>query len=386
MNKKLMVVAVAGALAAPATVLAQASNVQIYGRVNVGIDNYSNTGATAGSAFDQKSRYRVYDGYSRIGVRGEENLGNGMSALFQIENGVFMDTGGNTTQYGGASSAAGTLASRLGILGLKGPWGKLTLGKQNVWWLNGDLQYDTALVPNGLLGVASTFGRGMDTGLPIRYNNTVQYLTPTWGGFNATLSYSPGNQETTAAGANPNGRLWNITVDGSIGNILLGGDILSNRSNSPAAGATGETTGQKLRIGWNYNPTAQVSLTWLKVKQSNNAAVAGIDPTVSNVSQQAWGFDWEHRFGNTIPFLNIGKHSNITGCSAANACSNTNATQIMIGVRHHLSKRTAVYTTYGRTTNASAYDVNFWGGGYHSGVAGVGADPRQVVVGMFHSF
>ena len=40
MNKKLMAVAVAGALAAPAAVFAQASNVQIYGKLNLGFDNY----------------------------------------------------------------------------------------------------------------------------------------------------------------------------------------------------------------------------------------------------------------------------------------------------------------------------------------------------------
>ena len=45
MNKKLMALAVAGALTAPAAALAQ---VQIYGRANVGLNTYSATGATAG--------------------------------------------------------------------------------------------------------------------------------------------------------------------------------------------------------------------------------------------------------------------------------------------------------------------------------------------------
>src|SRR3989304_4551485 len=61
MNKKLTALAVAGALAAPAAAFAQASNVTIYGRANLGLDTYSATGATAGSAFDYKSRNRDYD-------------------------------------------------------------------------------------------------------------------------------------------------------------------------------------------------------------------------------------------------------------------------------------------------------------------------------------
>ena len=50
MNKKLMAVAVAGALAAPAVAFAQASSVQIYGRANLGIDTWQATGATAANA------------------------------------------------------------------------------------------------------------------------------------------------------------------------------------------------------------------------------------------------------------------------------------------------------------------------------------------------
>jgi len=50
MKRKLLAVLVASALAAPVAALAQASNVQIYGRANLGLDNYSATGSTAGAA------------------------------------------------------------------------------------------------------------------------------------------------------------------------------------------------------------------------------------------------------------------------------------------------------------------------------------------------
>ena len=77
MNKKLMALAVAGALAIPAAAFAQAGNVQIYGRANLGFDNYSATGATGGAAFDYKARNRVYDAGSRLGFSGSEDLGGG---------------------------------------------------------------------------------------------------------------------------------------------------------------------------------------------------------------------------------------------------------------------------------------------------------------------
>src|SRR3990172_10403049 len=112
MNKKLMAVAVAGALAAPAAVLAQASNVQIYGKLNLGLDNYSATGSTAGAAGDFKSRYRVYDSSSRLGFRGTENLGGGLNAGFLMESGVAVDTGAATSQNGGAGRRGGDLSPR----------------------------------------------------------------------------------------------------------------------------------------------------------------------------------------------------------------------------------------------------------------------------------
>ncbi|MBI4290279.1 MAG: porin, partial [Betaproteobacteria bacterium] len=49
MKEKVLALALAGALA-PAAAFAQASNVQIYGRANLGLDNYSATGSTAGAA------------------------------------------------------------------------------------------------------------------------------------------------------------------------------------------------------------------------------------------------------------------------------------------------------------------------------------------------
>ena len=78
MQKKLLALAVAGALA-PAAAMAQ-SSVEIYGRANLGIDNWRASGAVdpAGNA---KSRNRVFDGSSRLGFRINEGLGGGLRAL-----------------------------------------------------------------------------------------------------------------------------------------------------------------------------------------------------------------------------------------------------------------------------------------------------------------
>src|SRR4029077_18709830 len=66
MQKKLLAIAVAGALA-PAAAMAQ-STVEIYGRANVGIDMWQAKGATVAGA-DFNSRARVWDQGSRLGFR-----------------------------------------------------------------------------------------------------------------------------------------------------------------------------------------------------------------------------------------------------------------------------------------------------------------------------
>ena len=84
MNKKLMTLAVAGAFAAPAAALAQASNVQIFGTMYMEYA-YAKQGA---AQHDRQLAIRLTSTFmqspgSEIGVKGEEALGGGMSAWFQ---------------------------------------------------------------------------------------------------------------------------------------------------------------------------------------------------------------------------------------------------------------------------------------------------------------
>ena len=75
------------------------SNVTLYGRLTLGFDNYAANGANCPmgtSNCNMKSRNRVFDNGSRIGVRGVEDLGGGLRAIFQIESGASVDNGLNT--------------------------------------------------------------------------------------------------------------------------------------------------------------------------------------------------------------------------------------------------------------------------------------------------
>ena len=126
MQKKLIALAVAGLVSAPA--FAQ-SNVTIYGVADVGV--------SFGSHGDNDLA-QVHNGGlsgSRIGFRGTESLGNGLNAVFTYEQGFDIDDTANTDGTNGLGGAA-----RQAFVGLGGAWGTVSLGRQ--YAPGYDFQYD----------------------------------------------------------------------------------------------------------------------------------------------------------------------------------------------------------------------------------------------------
>src|SRR5688572_17996521 len=101
MNKKSAVaLAVGAAFAAPA--LAQQSTLEIYGRLYPAFASFKASGATTGAVpstlvtsttGDFKQRYSVDAYNTRVGLRGQESLGGGLFAIWQMEQRVQIDTG-----------------------------------------------------------------------------------------------------------------------------------------------------------------------------------------------------------------------------------------------------------------------------------------------------
>ncbi|MGC2520513.1 MAG: porin [Burkholderiales bacterium] len=413
MNKKLMAVAVAGALAAPAIALADTANVQIYGRANLGVDQYSATGATAANgAGDWKSRTRVFDNSSRLGVTGSEDLGGGLKAVFLMESGVNIDTGGTNGQSGAANPSSGTLSSRIGHVGLaSSSAGQITFGRSNVWWANYGLEQTAAnYVNTGIPFFSGSFGRGMSVGVA-RQSNLVQYTSPTMSGVTAIVSYGT-NSEAAAAAANTGANLVGLTVQGQHGPAGWGFDYTKNTGAAGATTSAASNTGLKLRGGWMYAPGGQISLIYVKTTvdspsginlqgaPSGATATAGsyntvVEGTATSLSQTAIGVNWEHVVGNVQLLAQVGKVAKISGCQVSANCDDTTATAYMFGARLLMSKRTAAYATYNAITNGTNYNMDYTGGSYTSasgnGVAGlpsgsVGADPKIIAVGIIHNF
>ena len=411
MKKKLASLAVlAGTLLVSTAALSQ-EVLRIYGRLNLGVDRYSATGATAGAAADFKGRMRTYDAGSRLGFEGSEDLGGGLKAIFLIESGVNVDAGGTNGQSGAPNPYTGLWSSRIGHVGLQGNWGRLTFGKSNVWWANGNMeQASVNYLASGNPSFYGLLGRGMNVGVS-RVSNLVQYSAQL-DGYLLQASYSP-NGETVGANGNTDGKLLGLTAQGQWGPFGAGVDWVKNEGNKPATGSTPVSTGQKVRGGWQYMPGAMLSVIWAKSIQENGGAAAiglgslatavatGLAPpdalVATKLQQTTWGVNWEHTFGNTQAIAQWAKVNDITGCVTTGACDNTGATSYMVGARLNLSKRTGVYASYAQIRNESNYNMDYVGGWMTSAASGVpgvpglpatsvGADPKMFGVGVMHNF
>lgn len=445
MNKKLLALAVASVVAAPAA-MAQTSNVQLYGRANLGIDNYKadgardqqaavgqtgtilGTGTTAtatavtnpnpgadcvagsvcasGSSIDRKSRVRIFDNSSRVGLRGTEDLGNGLKAIFQIETGVNIDNGSNSGQGGQNNASSGFWASRDSFVGLDSNWGRLTFGRQSVYWANGvNAQFAANYINTEIPWTNGTnLGRISPQGAaPARVSNMVQYTSPTFAGINGTLSYSPNAQEAVqgeGAGFKADGYLWGATLRGTWGPFYAQVDYADVNGNSSTTGAPrGDGSAWKVGASWGYMPGARIGVIWVRTENNMalntaQAAVNGFAPG-NKVNQDAWTINWEHTFGNFQVMAQYGWVNDVKNCNNPGiSCSDSGAKGYMVGGRYLLSKRTWLYASWNMVDNDTNNYADYTGGAITSTVVGTtngnyvpwGADPQIWAFGIFHQF
>lgn len=393
MNKKLMAVAVAGVLTAPAA-FAQSSNVQLYGRANLGFDQYKATGSSVAGA-DRSSRVRIFDSGSRVGLRGTEQLGGGLSAIFQIESGVNVDNGSNTGQASANNASTGFFASRDSYVGLTGNWGRVTFGRQSIFWANGLNNQHQANYINAEIPWANGTGLGRMSSRVARVSNTVAYTSPTFAGINGTLSYSTNPQEAVqnvGASIDSDGQIWGLTLRGTWGQFYGQYDYAKAEDNTSMVGAGSlQRTGSAHKLGasWGYMPGARVGATYVIIRDDLNPTVS---TTVNQKAKQnSWHIFWEHTFGQFQVLAEYGQVDDMSSCGATPvlSCTDSGAKGYMVGGRYFMSKRTWVYLTYNQVSNESNQFSDYFGGSMTS-TAGAptpyGADPKILALGLFHAF
>jgi predicted porin len=166
-----------------ASTAAAQSSVTIYGLLDEGLVHTTNANAAGDSITKMPTLTGSFP--SRLGFRGTEDLGGGLQALFTLEAGLLVDTGG--------LSQGNRLFGRQASVGLKGNFGTITLGRQINMTFVSMLKSDV-LGPN-LFSISS-----IDPYIPnARSDNAVGYF----GTFNNVVvgaTYSTGRDSSSAGG------------------------------------------------------------------------------------------------------------------------------------------------------------------------------------------
>jgi predicted porin len=160
------------------------NTVALYGLLDMGLEFIHGAATGPGTTGNQ---YRMgYGGApSRWGMRGSEDLGSGLRAVFTLESGMMVDTGG---------SSQSRLFGRQAWVGLANDYGTLSFGRQYTMRYYGMLDADIFAAASQGLGV-------LDSGIPnARADNSVSYRGK-FGALSGGVNYSFGRD--TAANNNP---------------------------------------------------------------------------------------------------------------------------------------------------------------------------------------
>ncbi|WP_433694874.1 porin [Paraburkholderia phenoliruptrix] len=199
------------------------SSVTLYGIVDVGL-SYQNSAQTGkqGGQINGKSLVAMTDAHatglsgSRWGLRGTEDLGNQLKAIFVLENGFMVNSG--TLAQGGAQFG------RQAYVGLSSPnAGTLTAGRQYDPVVESIQQFSA---PFWAGYMSSHIGDIDNLANTNRINNSVKYTTPSFGGLKAGALYSFGG----VAGSQSRNQIWSLGVSYNGGAFSAGAGYLNARN------------------------------------------------------------------------------------------------------------------------------------------------------------
>jgi len=406
MQKKLLTLAVAGALAAPAAALAQ---VEVYGTIHMSLNSMKFDANPAGT-IPSVSKLDVTSHASNVGVRAREDLGGGLSAWAQVETNAAMERSLDPAHVSG-------FASRNSAIGLQGGWGNVFLGQWTTPWADLDALWaigtvatfgpvtsiigrreTTGAAPNpncaNTPAGATAGGAGAGGGGPIcqsfeagggvghafwrRISNSIHYQSPVFGGFQFKIAYQT-NQDKAAAtatstAADPSMYSGSVTWSGMGGRARVGAAYDGHKEFT----TPGQTdTGMRVTGGYNFG-FADIGLAY----EAMTYKIAGGD-----VDAQQYGIAVAIPIGQGAI---RGSYSIAKDLDTPTGTTDSGAKQYNIGYDYRFSKRTTVGVGYAAIDNDTL--ANFTWSGLSSANQGnavtpsAGVDTSIFFVSMIHRF
>lgn len=418
MKKSLIVAALLAVAALPMPVLADTANVTIYGVADASFDVTSTgdnrtTGASGGRAS------KISSNTSLLGFRGEEDLGDGLKAVWQVESEIDLD--GTTAANANAATGVG-IASRNTFVGLKSEsFGSLILGRHDTPYKTSDRRLDlfgnhtadNRSLMGGGIGIGSADASGYDK----RARDIAVYNSPMMSGFKLTVGYVAG-AEVASNSTNSKGDIWSLSATydvapfygvvayqrNSYGSVGTGDQALAN-------GAAADSSERAWKIGGGYkvdqfainaiyertnddfgnrggtagaNSACKTTATVL----ASGATAPGVATGQSCYGHSAFYLAGQYNFTSNDAFkLAYARTGNLRDGNMPD----TGARQTSVGYEHKMSKRTNLYTYYTKMNNDRNVNYGLQGEGAATGnvlSANVpqGASPTSFQLGVMHIF
>ena len=406
MQKKLLTMAVAGALAAPCIALAQ-SSVEVYGTVNMAFGKFKyGDGATARTADGaarttvgaDASKWDVSQGASNYGFRGRENVGGGLTAWFQIEQNAPMER---------SSNQAIKPASRNSAVGIQGAFGNVFLGQWTTPWADLDALWGigtvgywgpvtsiigrretTGTAPNfncvggeGTTPGATTFvnnvsicdalpgGGGVGHAFWRRASQSVSYQSPVFSGVQIKGLYQTDEGKATVGATTADPSLWSTSVQwAGMGGRARVGAAYDKHKDFTTPGKS--DTGWSVKGGWNFG-VVDVGLAMERMTYkcgtipfaTTSAATGAITPAGGrpalcqadgDIKAKQYAIALAVPVGQGSIRASYAKASDLQGVVGVNNgahISDTGAKEFNFGYEHRFSKRTNVGVGYAKIDN-----------------------------------
>jgi predicted porin len=363
MQKKLIVVALAAA-AFSTSALADTGNVSVYGKADLSFDVISTGNSAAAVAGATKNN--VSSNVSKLGFKGSEGLGEGLTAVWQIEQQINMDnTGGN-------------FGTRNTFLGLKSDgMGTVLLGRHDTPYKLAtrslDVFGDSIADNRALLGAVS--GTSAAAAFDGRQSNALAYISPKMGGMTAAIA-RVNLKEANTNNTQLNGSALSLGVMYDAAPFYGGVGYEKHDLDYAAVGANESAA----KVGFGFSQD-MFSVGAVYEKTTDNLGAAQENKYGHNAYYLAGLF----KMGQSAVKLAYGK-AGVLGTGASQT-ADSDATMLAVGYDHGLSKNTKLYALYSKISNGKGINYAFTqSSAAGSSNSGFGTSPSVISLGMKHSF
>lgn len=322
MNKKILAAAIAASFVAP---MAVAADVTIFGKLQEEIvsNDISVNGAKTEDNFDVDSNA------SRWGIKGSEDLGNGMKANFFAEFQFNVDGDGV-----GIGTSTVNWAQRNTYIGLSGDFGEVRVGRH-------DTPAKVAMYASGieLLGDStidmnrSVTAEGDALFNEARVSNAIAYISPNMEGLQFAAAMVPGGQSGTTVTTGNDGIADTYSTGAWYGN----GGLKLSAAYQSIAGATGTATADDQDMWGLYGSYTMGDF----MVGAGYQDIDGYNNTV-NTDKTSYLLVAKYSMGNNVLMANYGNAE----IDRAGTVDDTESDKWGVALQHKFSSRTNVYVAY----------------------------------------